>query len=128
MTKAVAIATGAVLVLAILFTIALSLHVGDWTDTRLGNLLLTGWAVSPYVAFLVLYLTVCADGGPAAWVGAVGSWLAVAFGVAAFVDGFFIHLDAQNGLLFIFVPLYQWAAFGCVALVTFFAAMRRKGR
>ncbi len=36
------------------------------------------------------------------------------FGLSIYYDGFFVHLDAQNGLLFLFIPLWQWVAVGLV--------------
>ncbi len=36
------------------------------------------------------------------------------FGLSIYYDGFFVHLDAQNGLLFLFIPLWQWVAVGVV--------------
>lgn len=31
-------------------------------------------------------------------------------GALAYYDATFVHIDAQNGLVFLFVPLYQWLA------------------
>lgn len=47
-------------------------------------------------------------------------WVAVALcalATWAYVDGFYFDMDAQNGLLFLFVPLYQGVVAGCCALV-----------
>ena len=49
----------------------------------------------------------------------VGSLLLVLFGVGAIFDGFFMYLDAQNGLLFIFIPLWQLVGSFILALTVF---------
>ncbi len=76
------------------------------------------WAVSPYI-----YLAVAAS-----WVSAKASITAVfalsllvgAFGVWLLVDVMFIHPDAQGGLVFIFVPLWQWVLLVLTALPLYF--------
>lgn len=39
-----------------------------------------------------------------------GSAGVVAFGIFTLFDGFFVHLDPRNKVIFIVVPLYQWLA------------------
>lgn len=43
-----------------------------------------------------------------------GSVIVSLFGVVIFTDSIFIHPDAQSGLTFLFVPIYQWAGCGIV--------------
>ena len=38
----------------------------------------------------------------------IGSLLVVCFGILLLVEGFFVHPDAQNALIFIVLPFYQW--------------------
>lgn len=73
----------------------------------LGLLLFMGWCLSPYVALMVA----------AAWLGTSrrGRWLVAmaalvttAVGLWAITDAVVIHTDAQSGLIFVVLPLYQW--------------------
>lgn len=49
----------------------------------------------------------------------------VLFGIAAYHAGFFGgHPDAQSGLLFVFVPLYQW--FAVAAVLVLLAVVTRR--
>jgi hypothetical protein len=50
------------------------------------------------------------------------SLVVVGFGVAVLTDGFFIHLDAQNALLFIFLPVYQ--LLGCLVATIIGACLK----
>jgi hypothetical protein len=48
-----------------------------------------------------------------------GSAGTVAFGIAMLFDGFFVHTDPRNRVIFWVVPLYQWIALaGTMALRT----------
>lgn len=103
----------AILVLAILFTLGLSMHASGGkapVDP------FTLWAISPYAAFLVLCLGV-RQKRPASGISAVGAVLAAAFGILSFTNGFFIHLSSCSPLLFIWVPLYQWGGWLLFALL-----------
>lgn len=73
------------------------------------------WALSPHVAFALLQGRMSRPWASA--VASLGALAASAFGAVAFYDGFYVHLDALNGLLFIFVPLWQWFGFGLVAVL-----------
>ena len=116
-----ALAIGA-LILGVLATLAISRQAcggRDWPSCW------DLWAVGPYVAHLALCAAVRRRAG-AAWVAAVGALVTVAFGVGVLVDGFFVHLGAQSAILFVFVPLWQWAGFGLFALISTIAARRSK--
>ena len=115
----------AFLILAVLVTVGISGHAGGWKSGPVDPFTL--WAVSPYGAFALLCLAV-RNRPIAARISAVGSILAAAFGMVALIDGFFFHLDAQNGLLFIFVPLYQWAGWVFFALLSAFGVATQKAR
>ena len=43
-----------------------------------------------------------------------------------YIDGFYIDLDAQNGLLFIFIPIYQIFFVGLLCAATVIASSRLK--
>jgi hypothetical protein len=75
------------------------------------------WAFSPHGG---LTLLACAAGRhSAAWrISFVGASICVSFAVFVYIDGFFFHLDVQNGLLLLFIAIYPWAGIvvpGCVA-------------
>lgn len=74
----------------------------------IGALGFIGWAVSPYayLAFMARLVT-----EKASWIAVcLLALLAGAFGVWALVDAMYIHPDAQGGLAFAVVPLWQWLA------------------
>ena len=68
---------------------------------------LMGWCVSPYVP-----LAFAAGGMRASRAGAIALLVTtlIVAGAAgiAYVDAFFIHLDAQGALILIFMPVWQW--------------------
>ncbi|MDX1618981.1 MAG: hypothetical protein R3224_09355 [Balneolaceae bacterium] len=77
------------------------------------------WAISPYLYF---YLS----GGRAVPVRAVriiriaGTLLICLAGTAVVIDIVLIHTDAQGGLIFLFMPVYQWGAIGVLELIVAF--------
>jgi hypothetical protein len=89
-------------------TIALEVYTRDkaMTDWIKSSIEIGAWAVFPYV-ILFLLLLISDKNRTQSVVAFVGSLLLVLLGVGALYDGFFIHLDAQNGLLFLFIPLWQ---------------------
>jgi len=71
-----------------------------------GALGFIGWAVSPY--FYLAVMAKLVSRRAATIVVAVVAFLVGGFGVWAFIDTMFIHPDAQGGLAFIVVPMWQW--------------------
>ncbi len=56
--------------------------------------------------------------------------LGFAWSALVFYDGFFVHPDAQNGLLYVFVPLWQYVLIlliGAVFKVTEIVLVRKRG-
>ena len=75
--------------------LAVALGFGGWASTPYIAIAL--WARKPrasFAAVLVLFVVLLA-------LAILGFWI--------YIDGFFFHADAQSGLLFIFVPMWQWA-------------------
>ncbi len=70
---------------------------------------LMAWCVSPYAV-----LAFAAGGMRASRRGLVTllvtTILVAAAAAAAYVDAFFIHLDAQGALILLFMPVWQWVA------------------
>jgi hypothetical protein len=75
------------------------------------------WALGPYAGYALLVFG--AERPAAASLGAVAGTL---FGTFAYYDGFFVHVGAQNALLFLFIPLWQWVGFGGVAAASALSA------
>ena len=77
------------------------------TSLSLTALGFIAWAVSPY-----LYLAVLAKLVPrklSIYATLILALLVAGFGISVIIDATFIHSDAQGGLIYIFVPLWQWA-------------------
>jgi hypothetical protein len=70
---------------------------------------LMAWCVSPYAV-----LALAAGGMRASGRGLVTllvtTILVAGAAAAAYVDTFFIHLDAQGALILLFMPVWQWVA------------------
>ena len=67
---------------------------------------LLGWAVSPY-PFLLFLLGRQHERVHAVMVALLAIAVSV-FGMAMLVDAFYVHPDAQAGLVFLVAPLWQW--------------------
>jgi hypothetical protein len=68
---------------------------------------LMAWCVSPYVllAFAAGAMRVSRRGAIALLVTTI---LVAGAAAVAYVDAFFIHLDAQGALILLFMPVWQW--------------------
>jgi hypothetical protein len=77
------------------------------------------WAVSPIVVLAgVAYKSEGRTGRTIEFMRLAALCALVLFGAAAYQVGFFgSHPDAQSGLLFVFVPLYQWLAVAVVLVL-----------
>ena len=107
-----------ILILATIFTIAIMVYAAQpWGDnhaykTFSDYLTLFGymaWAISPYFMLAIIF-----DGflhHPSASLTAlVGTVLIVLASAALLIDAFFVHINAQGGLIFLFLPIPQWLA------------------
>jgi len=102
------LATRIVAAASALATLALMVWAMTFTWSGLGFVLgLMAWCVSPY-----LPLAFAAGGMRASRAGAIMLLVTtlVVAGAAgiAYVDSFFIHLDAQGALILLFMPVWQW--------------------
>lgn len=68
-----------------------------------------GWLVAPY-AGMGLLLTRRKFTLRQEIVHLFGAIGIVAFGIIIFLDGFFLHSDPRNWILYLLVPIYQWIA------------------
>ena len=91
-------------------TLALMLWAMTFSWSRLAFVLgLMAWCVSPYVllAFAAGAMRVSRRGAIALLVTTI---LVAGAAAVAYVDAFFIHLDAQGALILLFMPVWQWVA------------------
>ena len=103
-------ATRGFLYLLLASAIATTFAIGWGNGDRSGTMAaILAWAVSPYVG-LAGMVTWGTKDRLSLGIVAVACLVLVAFGVVSFIDGFYFHLDALNGLLFLFVPFWQWIA------------------
>ena len=89
-------------------TLALMLWAMTFSWSGLAFVLgLMAWCVSPYalLAFAAGAMRVSRRGAIALLVTTV---LVAGAAAAAYVDAFFIHLDAQGALILVFMPVWQW--------------------
>ncbi len=96
---------------AAFFTFLMLIYAGRGWEQGIGwwggTCLFGAWAISPYLG-IVGFSRTSDENKKQRITRLVGLTLIVAFGVLIIIDGFFIHSDAQNALLFVFVPIYQW--------------------
>jgi hypothetical protein len=91
-----------------LATLALMLWAMSFSWSRLAFIAgLMAWCVSPYalLAFAAGAMRVSRRGAIALLVTTV---LVAGAAAVAYVDAFFIHLDAQGALILVFMPVWQW--------------------
>lgn len=116
MNAGLARASVAACVAAAVATLALMAWAASWSWSGLAFMVsLMAWCVSPYVplGFASRKPRASRRSAIALLVTVV---LVAAFAAIVYVDAFFIHLDAQGALVFLFVPVVQWvgALFGIV--------------
>jgi hypothetical protein len=89
-------------------TLALMLWAMTFSWSGLGFVLgLMAWCVSPYalLAFAAGAMRASRRGSIALLVTTI---LVAGAAAVAYVDAFFIHLDAQGALILVFMPVWQW--------------------
>jgi len=107
---------------AALVTIALGLKATS-SPPSLGALGFIVWALSPYAYMFTMAKLV--DRKVATIVVIALVVLASAFGIWVLVDVMFIHPDAQGGLVFVAVPVWQWAFLLLATLPVYFLNRKR---
>lgn len=124
--SAIRAATFALCVFGSLFTLGMMVYAGQGWRQGAGwwmNFIGFGlWNLIPYAGLAVCGLLAnrTKRQGLTAF---IGSMLVVLLGVLLLVDGFFVHPDAQSGLVFIVLPFCQLAGIAVLILIT-----RRVGR
>jgi hypothetical protein len=89
----------------------------------LGLFLFLAWAVSPY-AYLYWMSGRLNASGPVKLARLIVTAIVCVGGIYIVVDSAFIHLDAQGGLIFIFLPIYQWILVGLFEFTGYIVARR----
>lgn len=102
------------------YTLGLMIYVGSgWEQITdlLFDIVFGVWAVAPY-CYLLVRNRKQSESIRELLILLIGSVLITVLGLFVLYDGFFIHPDAQSGLLFIFIPVYQWIGCGIIAILT----------
>jgi hypothetical protein len=115
-------------VAGMLFTLGLGLHASQPWDNEAGNtltdylslMMFLGWSLLPYIGMFVL-INLCLGKKIVFGVSVAGSSLVVILSALALWDGLITHVDAQSGLLFLFLPIVQWPLLVILALTCFIA-------
>ena len=101
-------ATNTILIVTAIFTCLIMLYGGepssiDWWRGIAGHF---GWACLPY-GILLFFNMIKRGVFKKDFVLLVTTIIVSGFALFIYVDTFFIHLDAQGGLIFLFLPMYQ---------------------
>lgn len=107
----------------IVFSLQLVIYAGKgWQQGLLwwvGNFAgVWGWLIAPYAAMVVLLSkrTSTLRQATVHFFCAAGI---VIFGILIFLDGFFVHSDQRNWVLYLLVPIYQWVAIAGAAAISY---------
>jgi hypothetical protein len=79
------------------------------------------WAISPYFMLAIIFHGF-RHHPSASLVALVGTVLIVLASAALLIDAIFVHIDAQGGLIFLFLPIPQWLAalfLGLICLIVY---------
>ncbi len=107
-----------------LFTIA----IGSWamgSKIAANGLIFLAWSISPYA--MLFFLCTIVKTKKATITLLLVSIFTVAVGVYSLLLAFVFALDPQSGLLFIFLPMWQWVAI-ILALLLILLFDRRKSK
>lgn len=77
------------------------------------------FAISPYLGFLFIP-RLFRENSKATITFLVGAVIIATIGIYFLFDVAFLHPDAQGGLFFIFLPIYQWMATAVLAVICLF--------
>ncbi len=108
------ILTFAVLILGVVITISIMVHAARGCGFLLSlvTLVFAAWAMIPYV--VLFHSSRLQTSFKVSWFILLSALGIVGLGVYIYIDAFFIHIDPQSGLVFIFVPLYQLILAGII--------------
>ncbi len=115
-------------VVAAVITLGLMIYAGHgWKQGAgwwLSFLAFGAWAVAPYAALSWLSFRMRKTIGQTV-VFLVAVLVIMSFGMVILYDGFFVHIDAQNALLFVVVPFYQWIGVALALGIGYWVGNRR---
>lgn len=100
--------TNIILAFSVLFTFSIMIYTGKSYSFKswIGDIGYFGWACLPYV--IILIFNMIKRGNPRKDTAIVVTSIIVSGSAALIlIDAFFIHLDAQNALIFLSLPGYQ---------------------
>ena len=106
-----------IIIVAIMVTTAIGVQTAE-SPMSVGAWGIVVWAVSPYI-YLAIMTRLISHNIPAIIV-AVLAFLAGGFGAWGLVDTMFLNPDAQGGLAFIVLPLWQWVLLVLVTIPVYF--------
>jgi len=100
--------TNIILVFSVLFTVLIMLHAGDPSsaDWWKGIPGFFGWACLPY-GILLFFNNIYRGVFKKDLVLLITTAVVTGFAVLILIDSLFIHIDAQSGMIFLFLPVYQ---------------------
>jgi len=103
--------TNIILIFSVLFTALIMLHAGDPSsaDWWKGMIRFFGWACLPY-GILLFFNNIYRGVFKKDLILLITTIVVTIFAVLILIDSFFIHIDAQSGLVFLFLPVYQAVA------------------
>ena len=78
----------------------------------LGTILLTGWCLLPYALLVHMTYRQVEMGNLSILI--IFGTVIIGWGIFKYIDGFFVHSDAQSGLLLFVIPFFQ--LIGCLLL------------
>ncbi|MCK5916765.1 MAG: hypothetical protein KAG92_11545 [Deltaproteobacteria bacterium] len=108
---------------AIVITVAIGIKTTD-SPLSAGALVIITWAITPYI-FLAILIKLTPQKLNSIII-TILAFSVTGFGIWGFVDAMFISPDAQGGMVFIIVPLYQWALLLLLAILFYILNMREK--
>jgi len=91
-----------------------------------GYLLLLGfglWGILPYIGFTAL-IRKTSDDRPISLTILIGTTVICFGSLALIIDSMFLHVDAQGGLVFVVVPVYQWVSLGLLGVLQYLIKTR----
>ena len=102
--------------LGALATLGILVTVMEFKPDGVGFLIgITLWALSPFAG---LWLMARRRHPPRGWLAiAIVAGVVVTASVWAYAEGFFVKPEAQSGLLFLFMPFWQWIAVACAIVL-----------
>ncbi len=112
-----------IIILASLITITIGFDTSD-NPLSASSLGFIGWSVIPYIYLSLMNRKVSEKRAVMSVL--IVALLTAAFGVWAFVDAAFIHGDAQSGLAWPVIPLWQLIFLGIASVPVYYLNRKKK--